>query len=85
MKTQQVNTVFGIILKGVATICILLITFFYWQNKDSGKYLDIEYQSTVFNTQTGKYIINKDYWATADSLKQMRKSNHSPSTNVWKP
>ena len=59
MKTQHLKDILGIILKGVAIICIILITYFYWQNKDTGKYEHVREGGSivVFNTQNGEYTM----------------------------
>ena len=59
MKTEHISSIFGIILKGVATICIVLATYFYMQNKDTGKYISYpsEYGVRILNTQSGEITI----------------------------
>jgi hypothetical protein len=57
MKTDHINNILGIVLKGVATICIIVITVIYWQGRDTGKYQSYfrEGGMVVFNTNTGEY------------------------------
>ena len=60
MKTDRINSIFGVILKGVATICIVLITFIYWQSQEIGKYkfsFSADEESLYLtNTTTGEVI-----------------------------
>lgn len=55
MKTEQVSRVFGIVLKAVAIICIVIVTYSLWLGKDNGKY-KVEKQAAgfyIYNTQKG--------------------------------
>ena len=58
MKTERINSIFGIILKGVATICIVLITFIYWQRHETGKYQFGRMEESIYiiNTTTGHLV-----------------------------
>ena len=57
-KYYKINNIMGIVLKSVVTICIIVLTVIYWQQRYTGKYQNIAYQDgnyVVFDTQTGVY------------------------------
>ncbi|MCX6306885.1 MAG: hypothetical protein NT040_18115 [Bacteroidetes bacterium] len=60
MKPELIDKTFGILLKAVACVCMVVITVIYWQGRDIGKYLDVTKESgggiILLDTQNGEYI-----------------------------
>ena len=58
MKTEHISSIFGIILKGIATICIVLVTFFIWQSRNNEKYQFGRMEESIYiiNTTTGHLV-----------------------------
>jgi len=56
---DRISSLLGIVLKSITIICIIMLTYFYWQNKDSGKYAanPSNYGIQLINTQTGEISV----------------------------
>jgi len=62
MKTEQINSIFGIILKGITIICIVVVTFVYWNKRNIGTYQNMNSETglKILNTQTGEIAFLRD-------------------------
>lgn len=77
MGIEKVNQIFGVILKSVVIISIVILTFLYWQENESVRY---EYHTVgndpaLFNPKTGEIILlsNGDSILNANPLTRKQK------------